>query len=147
MRFLCSWGQLLYFSIFHSTKYPLPLDGQRQHGMRSLPDVFTHDHQLELNPRHFDLESSALSTLPHVLWFTSPQNFFKNHFSLEYFLPSCLLPLLSSILSCPEHHKYGTLDIVLISIMKEESRCLCLLEGMEQVIQIYLGESKIVIYE
>ena len=48
------------FPIFHSTRYPLLLGGQRHHGMRSLPDTFTHDQQWESNPRPSDLKCNAL---------------------------------------------------------------------------------------
>ena len=34
------------------------LSGQRQHGLRSLPDTSTHDQKWELKPRPFDLESN-----------------------------------------------------------------------------------------
>ena len=54
------------FPIFHSTRYPSLLDGQRQYGMRSLPDTSTHNQQWELNPRPSDLASNVLSTWPHA---------------------------------------------------------------------------------
>ena len=47
---------------FRSTRYPSLLGGQRQYGMRSLPDTSTHDQQWKLNPRPSDLESNILST-------------------------------------------------------------------------------------
>ena len=34
--------------------------------MRSLPNTSTHDQQWESNPRPFDIESNALSTMPHA---------------------------------------------------------------------------------
>ena len=48
--------------IFRSTRYPLLLGGQRQYGMRSLPDTSAHDQQWESNPRPSDVKSNALST-------------------------------------------------------------------------------------
>ena len=39
------------FATVRSTRYPL--GGQRQYGMRSLPDTSTHDQQWESNPRPF----------------------------------------------------------------------------------------------
>ena len=46
--------------------YPSLLGGQRQYGMRSLPNTSTHDQQWESNPRPSDLESNTLSTGPHA---------------------------------------------------------------------------------
>ena len=48
------------------TRYPLRLGGLRQCGIRSLPDISTHGQHWELNPRHSDLESNALSIGPHA---------------------------------------------------------------------------------
>ena len=48
------------------TRYPLRLGGPRQCGMRSLPDTYTHGLLWESNPRPSDLESSALSIVPHA---------------------------------------------------------------------------------
>ena len=53
------------FNFFRSTRYPSLLGRQKQHGMRSMPDMSTHDQQWVSNPRSFDLESNALSTMPH----------------------------------------------------------------------------------
>ena len=52
------------FSNFRSTRYPSLLGGQRQHGMRSLPDTSTHDHQRESNPTPDHL---ILSPMPYPL--------------------------------------------------------------------------------
>ena len=66
LQFSLIWSHLLWaefsafsaanaihkFPIFHSTSYPLLLGGQRQYGMRSLPDTSTHDQQWESNPRY-----------------------------------------------------------------------------------------------
>ena len=54
------------FLIFRSTRYPLLLGGQRQYGMRNLPDTSIYDQQWESNPRPSDLMSNALSTWPHA---------------------------------------------------------------------------------
>ena len=51
-------------SICRSIWYPSLLGGQRQHGMRSVPNTSTHDRQWESNPRPLDLESGALTTRP-----------------------------------------------------------------------------------
>ena len=61
------------FPIFHSTRYPSLLGGQRQYGMRSLLDTSTHDQQWKLNPKPSDLESNALSTWPHAFIFELPE--------------------------------------------------------------------------
>ena len=53
--------------------------GQRQYGMRSLPNASTHDQQWESNPRP-DLESNALSTWPHALDFLEDSNGCKYNF-------------------------------------------------------------------
>ena len=48
------------------TRYPLRLGGQRQCGIRSLPDTSTHGHHWDSNPSPSDLESNTLSTGPHA---------------------------------------------------------------------------------
>ena len=48
------------------TRYPLLLNGQRKYEMRSLPDTSSHGQQWESNPRPFDLESNAQSTVSHT---------------------------------------------------------------------------------
>ena len=50
---------------FVSTGRPSLLGKQSRCGMKNLSDISTHDQQLEMNLRSFDLESSPLSTTPH----------------------------------------------------------------------------------
>ena len=82
---LCLWSHLLWgeFRIFSAavvnhynsasffhTMYLSLLCGYRQHGMRSLPDIFGHNQHWKSNPRPFNLESNARSTQPHSnMWF------------------------------------------------------------------------------
>ena len=42
-RIFCTYSQSLQVSFYCSTRNPLLLGEQRQHGMRSLPDTSTHD--------------------------------------------------------------------------------------------------------
>ena len=52
---------ILNFPIVRSTRYPSLLGGQRQYGMKSLPNASTHDQQWESNPRPSDLEYNTQS--------------------------------------------------------------------------------------
>ena len=56
----------------------------RHAAVRSVPDMSTHEKQWELNPRPFDLESNALSTLPHApKWFQKRKSTDCIHFLLQ----------------------------------------------------------------
>ena len=75
---LCSKSQSLQVGIFHSARYPLLLGGQRQHGMRSLPDTSTQDSSGNWTP---DPLSLSQSTMPYPLDPHNPKSYTCNYIS------------------------------------------------------------------
>ena len=86
------------WAFYRSTWYPSVLGGQRQYGMRSLPNTFIHDHQQESNPRPSGIEFYALSTWPHA-----PKNLTSTFLSVPKRQWHCLFFLANNSTFAPEN--------------------------------------------